>query len=263
MGINRIYAILSRLILIGKRDIHRLLDLIYWPTQDILLWGFTGFWVQSTMNSNLGFIILTNLVLWTYMVQLTKELSWTLVDELWSYNFSNLFASPIKLSEWTIASMIMGILKGIIVLLYCSIIVWFIFKFNILYQNLLFLSSALTLFTFYGWIIGLITASCIIYWGLKIQVLTWILGWITAPLCGLFYPIEVFPQWIQRICYFLPPTYLFKSFRDFIATGNLNKLYLLYGILLSIFYYILVFSLFHFAFNKSKKYGLARLEHHI
>jgi ABC-2 type transport system permease protein len=260
MNFMRMLAVLRRFLLLAKRDVHRVFDLIYWPTQDILLWGYTGYWVQrNNTHSEVGLIFLSGLLLWTFMVQVDKEIPWSLAEEFWSDNFTNLIATPMKISEWMLALMILGILKGICVLLYTIIVTWFVFGINILAIGW-FLVPIIIIFTIFGWALGFFTATFLVYYGQKIQVLTWIIGWLFAPFCGVFYPITILPTWMQKVGWALPPTYLFHFIQQKMTHNFVEPELLAIAFGLSLFYFICTTLLYKLSFEASKKYGLARLE---
>lgn len=260
MQIYRIFGLLKRSFILIQRDTHRFLDHIYWPTEYILVWGFTGYWLQQQdMSFQIALVLLTCLVYWIFLEQIHKEIPWNLLDEFWSHNFSNLFSSPLKLTEWVTANMIMGILKGFVILMYCYGIVWLVYGQNVFSIGLMSVLCLANLALF-AWALSFFTASCLIFYGQKIQVMTWIMGWFFAPFSGVFYPVDVLPYWAQTISYCLPPTYIFKIIRNLIMDGTFKSSDFLTALLLGIGYFIITATLFKFTFERSKVYGLARLE---
>ncbi len=261
MKLFRIQALVNRLLLLSKRDFHRFFDLIYWPVQDILLFGFTGLWIQrtQTQETQTAFLLLSGLVLWTFLVQISKEIPLTFLEELWSFNFTNVFASPLHLSEWIISVMIMGLFKGSCVLVLMISVVYFAYAYSLLSLGL-FLIPALLLLIINGWTLGLFATSVIVYYGRRFQILTWVIGWFFAPLVGVFYPIDILPHWAQTLSFCLPPTYIFQAMRTYISSGVLDIHLLITAAILSVIYFIGIICLIYYSFKKSKVYGLTRLE---
>jgi hypothetical protein len=78
MKLYRITAIVFRHLMLTFRDLHRFIDLIYWPILDIVIWGFTSRWVQGNQAQPLqiSFILLTALIFWQvlFRAQLEGEL---------------------------------------------------------------------------------------------------------------------------------------------------------------------------------------------
>ena len=97
--INRIIALLIRYQNIALGSTPRLISIFYWPTVQILFWGFfTNYFYQinefniwSSLN-----VILSAVVLWDVLFRSQLGLSMSFFEELWSRNLPNLFITPIK-----------------------------------------------------------------------------------------------------------------------------------------------------------------------
>ena len=90
--INRIIALLIRYKNIAFGSFPRLLSIFYWPTVQILFWGyFTNFFVS---NNEMGVwtalnIILSAVVLWDVLFRGQLGLTMSFFEELWSRNLPN------------------------------------------------------------------------------------------------------------------------------------------------------------------------------
>ena len=117
MNIQRIGALVSRNLQLAFRGFDPLIDLFYWPFFDLIVWGFTSRWVQST-GQEVSLMWLTGLVLWQACYRANLDVSFNLLGELWSRNIVNLFATPLELNEWIASSLIVGTVNTIITVLY-------------------------------------------------------------------------------------------------------------------------------------------------
>ena len=96
---QRIFAMLMRYKTISFGSIPRLISIFYWPSVQILFWGFfTNFLIS---NNNFGVwsalnIILSAVVLWDILFRGQLGLTMSFLEELWSRNLSNLFITPLK-----------------------------------------------------------------------------------------------------------------------------------------------------------------------
>lgn len=261
MKLYRVKAIALRHLMLTFRDFHRFIDLIYWPILDIVIWGFTARWIQcnSDQNQQISYILLTALVFWQVLFRAQIEVSFGFLDELWSHNLVNLFSTPVKISEWIIAVMAVGLLKSIFTFILGVGTIFILYHLAVLKTGLI-LVPLLLLMVISGWIIGFLTTAAIAYWGQKVQTLVWVLAWFFAPFSGVFYPISVLPHWAQLIAATIPMSYFFEGMRITISTGIVPKTMMLMCCLLNFIYLALAILLFKFAFEKSKIYGLARLE---
>lgn len=261
MTLYRIKAIVLRHVILTFRDFHRFIDLIYWPILEIVIWGFTARWVQGNQVQpiQVSFILLTALVFWQVLLRAQLEVSFSFLDELWSHNLVNLFSTPLQLSEWIIAVMIIGFLKCIFTFIFGVAIIYILYLLNIIKLGFILLVF-LFLMICSGWTIGFLTTAAVAYWGQKIQTLAWVMGWFFAPFSGVFYPISVLPYWAQIISASLPMSYLFEGIRTLITTGIVPTKMLFICLGLNAIYLALALLVFKVAFEKSKVYGLARLE---
>ncbi len=62
-----------------------------------------------------------------------------------------------------------------------------------------------------GWAIGLAVAAMILRYGLGAESLAWVLIFAIAPLCGIYYPIAVLPDWLQLVAWWLPASHISKE----------------------------------------------------
>lgn len=261
MKIYRIKAVALRHLMLTFRDFHRFIDLIYWPLLEIIIWGFTARWIQgsSTENLHMSLVLLSALVFWQVILRSQLEISFGFLDELWSHNLINLFATPLKISEWIIAVMIVGFLKSLFTFLFGVYVIWVFYGLNMLKPGVI-LIPYLVMMIATGWAIGFLTTAAVAYWGQKIQTLAWVMGWFFAPFSGVFYPISVLPHWAQLIAQCIPMSYLFEGLRTIITTGIFPIRSLGICCFLIILYLFCAILLFKFAFEKSKVWGLSRLE---
>jgi ABC-2 type transport system permease protein len=261
MKLYRIQAVMLRHLLLTFRVFGNVINLFYWPFINILLWGFNSVWNQNFQQQsfNLTLALLTALTLWQVLFRLNMEICFNLFDELQSNDFTSLFSTPLKLYEWIIAVICLGILKSIITLFFAFFCILFLYGVNVLTIGW-YLLPFLVLITFTGWSVGFLTAAGIVYWGKSVYELVWVCVWAFVPFSGIFYSITVLPKWAQFIAYSIPQSYLFESLRTFILKDEIPVKALMICLFLSIFYLLLSLVFFKIIFEKSRKNGLSRLE---
>jgi len=260
INLNRVFAIMYRYLLSMKHSYDRLGDMFYWPALDLLIWGLTGLYIikLSANNQNIILIMLTGLIYWMVIWRSQYEITTNLLQELWDKNLINIFISPLKISEWITAVMTFGFIKMIITISFSAILARILYGYPIsifgLYTIPIILSLVLT-----GWSVGFIVAGIIIRFGQKIQTLAWTGAVLISPFSALYYPLDILPEWAQKIAWFVPSSHIFEGMREIIFTGNLtyDKLYISFG--LNIVYLIAAICFFNFMFKKTKDIGLDRL----
>ena len=101
MKFYRIYALYLRHFYLIKSSFPRWLDLIYWPTIQIVLWGFISkfFTMYSDFYNHTVGVILTAAILYDFLFRSSISFNMLFLEEIWSRNFTNLFIAPLKVSE--------------------------------------------------------------------------------------------------------------------------------------------------------------------
>jgi ABC-2 type transport system permease protein len=170
-----------------------------------------------------------------------------------------MFSTPLKISEWITGVMVLSVCKLLISVAFGALVVYLLYTLNIFTVGWVFLPYGVALLIF-GWMVGFLASSVIIYWGHQVEVLAWMLPFVFAPFSAVFYPLETLPSWAQYISYALPTSYVFEGMRTVLATHvfNWGDFWIAMG--LDVLYLFLAMRLFHFMFQRSRRKGLARLE---
>ena len=116
MNWNKIFGLCLRHIYLIKNSFPRILDLVYWPSIQIFLWGFISkfFTLNSEYYNNTIGVILTAAILYDFLFRSSISYNMMFLEEIWSRNFTNLFISPIKISEMITALTLTAILRVMI-----------------------------------------------------------------------------------------------------------------------------------------------------
>lgn len=260
MSFGRIWAVFLRYFYFFARMDH-LCDLLFWPILDIFLWGITIVWVQKTEVAHypLALVVLTGLVFWQIIWRSNYEISVNLLQEFWNRNLVNLFSTPLKLSEWILSLMLAGLFKICITIGIGALIVFLLYSLNIFTIGWAFLPFTASL-VLSGWFIGFLSASIMIYFGQRVQMLAWITAYVFAPFSAVYYPVTALPEWGQAIARVLPMTYLFEGMREVLTKGYFSWYHFIMSVVLNLAYLVSTMCLFKWLFDKSRSKGLARLE---
>lgn len=258
---HRIWAIVVRHLRQLPSDFNKLSSIVYWPFLDIVIFGFVGSWVDSfTMLDTTKLILITNVVLWQIVVRADFGVSLNLLEEIWAHNVSNLFSTPLTIWEWICATFIEGVIMLFGITAFCGAVVYALYGYNILSLGF-WLVPIIFLMFLSGLTIGFFTSSLLIYWGVRIQTLAWMIGWIFAPVSGAYHPITVLPQFLQSVAHFLPLFYATQSIRVlFEGSAENPSLLLIKGYGLILIYLSISITLFVTMFKYSKQRGLHRLK---
>lgn len=260
INFNRVFAMMLRYTIYLFHNYDRLSDLFYWPAMDLFIWGLTGLYIArlSSNSSHYLLIILSGLVFWIIVWRSQYEISTNLLSEMWDGNIVNIFASPLKISEWTVSVMLFGFLKTLISVAFSAILSLIFYNFNIFTFGWFLIPFMISLLIT-GWVGGFLVAAFIIRFGMKIQTIAWAGIALIAPFSAIYYPLSILPSWAQTVSLFIPSTYVFESIRDLLFKGTLSYDKLLVSFVLNVIYLIVSLWFFVFMFNRSRKLGLGRL----
>lgn len=259
MSISRIFGVFFRYFYTLK-DFHQLSDLFYWPLVDILLWGLTSIWIQQQHEvPHLPLIMMTALIFWQITWRGAIGISFHLLQEFWHRNLVNLFSTPLRLSEWIFGTLLLGICKLFVSIIFGALAVYVLYTLNVFTLGWAFLPFAVLLFIF-GWTIGFLSSGLVIYWGHKVEMFAWMLPFLFAPFSAVFYPVHVLPEWAQFISWCIPTTYVFEGMRQILNGASFPFSYFWLSVVLNIVFLWGSILFFKWMFNKSLVKGLARLE---
>ncbi len=257
--ISRIRAIFFRY-LYELPSFDMMSGLFFWPIIDLLLWGLAMVWLQrQEHNPQLPQLILTALVLFQVFLRGAVDLAYFMLLECWGRNLIMIFATPLRLFEWLIATLLLTLIKLLILLTVSSSAAYLLSGVNVFAVGTPFIFYTLSLLTS-GWALGMVIASIILLMGQKISMLAWLAPGFFSPLSAVFYPVSSLPEWVQLISWSLPMTYIFESMRQQLTNRTFFLTDLTHNLLLNTLYFAAAAAIFKIAFERSRARGLNRLE---
>ncbi|HEY8277863.1 MAG TPA: ABC transporter permease, partial [Methyloceanibacter sp.] len=151
----------------------------------------------------------------------------------------NLLTSPLRPFELVAALSVWSIIRVLVSMIPVAAAAYFIFGFDLLSLGLP-LAAFFAVLVLTSWSLGLLSIGVILRYGLGAEELAWSLAFLLLPLCCVYYPVSVLPEWLQWVALALPPTHVFEGMRSillhhvFDATElwralALNAIYLVVG----------------------------------
>jgi len=258
---HRIVAVIVRHIYNFRHSADKVFDAFYWPVMDILLWGLTSKYILETGEGlpNLAIVLLSGLIFWQVVWRSQYEITTNFLEELWSRNMVNFFATPLKLREWVVGVLLLGVLKMAVTLSFVSILTYLLYAVNILSVGLL-LVPFFGLLLVSGWWVGFLVSGLIVSFGTRIQTLAWAGVYLLAPFSAIYYPVSVLPEWAQMVAKFVPMSYVFEGMRVALSKRTFSIEHLLISFGLNVVYLLLAMLFFVKLFNKRKVRGFSQLE---
>ena len=256
MNFNKIFALSLRHVYLIKGSFPRILDLIYWPTVQIFLWGFISkfFTLSSSYFENTVGIILSAAILYDFLFRSSISYNMMFLEEIWSRNFTNLFIAPIRISEIITALTITAIFRTLIGLIPAALLAIPFFGVSIfkIGTPLIFLLISLYIF---GVTLGLLVTSGLVRFGPSFENIAWASLFFLAPLGCIYYPIEILPNWLQIIAKFFPLVHIFEEMRNILINDIIDFFQISKAILISFLYFIFGVIIFYISYNGAKNRG--------
>ncbi|TVR84419.1 MAG: ABC transporter permease [Rhodospirillales bacterium] len=254
---QRVSALMLRHLYILRRSWPRVLDLAYWPTVQMLLWGFiTVFFQQhSSWVAEAAGVLISAVLLWDVLFRANLGLSLSFLEEMWARNLGQLFVSPMRPAELVTAMSLLSLIRTLISVTPAAVLALPLFDvwvFSLGPPLVAFFANLLVL----GWTVGLIVSALVLRLGLGAENLAWVAIFAIAPLSGIYYPIETLPVWLQPVSWALPSAYVFEGMRAVLFEGTFRWDLLAGAVALNAVYFAAAVTFFLRMIHVARERGL-------
>jgi len=256
MKFHRIYALFLRHFFLIKSSFPRILDLIYWPTIQIILWGFISkfFTMHSDFYNHTVGIILTAAILYDFLFRSSISFNMLFLEEIWSRNFTNLFIAPLKVSEIITALTATALVRTLIGIVPAILLASPFFNVSIFSLGPTLILLLLSLYLF-GMALGLLVVSGLFRYGPAFESVAWSSLFLLAPLGCVYYPLSILPDWLQILAKTLPLVYIFEEVRSILLNNIVNYSNIMSALILNSIYFALSVFTFYKSFNTARNKG--------
>tara|TARA_B100001057_G_scaffold374688_1_gene379374 strand:- start:42 stop:833 length:792 start_codon:yes stop_codon:yes gene_type:complete len=256
MNITRIYGLFLRHFYLITRSFPRILDLIYWPSIQITLWGFISnfFAEHSTYYNGVVGVILSCAILYDFLFRTSIGFNMLFLEEIWSRNFTNLFIAPIKISEILFSLIFTALIRSLIGLIPAILLTSPLFGISLLDLGMPLGFLFLSLYIF-GITLGIFVSAGLMRFGPSFENIAWSTLFLLAPFGCIYYPIETLPEFFQSIAYALPLVYVFEETRNILINQSVNYENIMQAFYLNAAYLIVAISIFYYSFDKARDKG--------
>jgi ABC-2 type transport system permease protein len=238
LSLRRIAAMVLRYLFLLRNSWPRVLEMVYWPTVQLILWGFITrfFLTHSTWLAQASGVLISAVLLWDVLYRGQLGVSLMFFEEMYARNLGHLFVSPLRPYEMALSLLTMSLIRTLISFGGASLLAIPLYAFSIYtlgFPLLIFFFNLVIM----GWALGLLIVSLVLRYGLGAESLAWVAIFAIAPFSGVYYPISTLPGWLRPLAWALPSSYVFEGMRaieiehvvrwDLLATaGSLNAVYL-------------------------------------
>ena len=254
---GRLQAMVLRYVYLYRGSWPRLLELTYWPTLQMVMWGFltmflaskSGFFVQA------GGVLIAAVLLWDVLFRSSLGVSLSFLEEMWSRNLGHIFVSPLRPGEFVAALTLMSLLRVLIGVIPAALLAIWLYEYSIFDMGL----PLIVFFTnlqIMGWSFGLIVCGLLMRYGLGAESIAWFAIFAIAPFSAIYYPLTVMPEWLQWIAGILPSTHVFEGMRSVLIDKTFRTDLLLNAVALNAVYLSVAIAVFLRFFRSARERGL-------
>ncbi|MEY4342651.1 MAG: hypothetical protein RL736_447 [Pseudomonadota bacterium] len=252
----RIFALVVRYFYLIKTSVPRILELMYWPTFQMILWGLISKHLAGSNDTvvQIGGALISGVLLWDILFRSQLGFSLSFLEEIWSRNLGQLFVSPLRPLEMVLSLMTISFIRTFIAIIPAALLAIPLYSFSIFQMGLslmfFFVSLLIT-----GWILGIFIIAAIIRFGVSAESLAWGAIFTLAPLSAVYYPVQTLPEWIRWLSLSFPQTYVFEGMREVLFHDIFRYDYFLKSIILNIIYALIAVVVFLVSFEGARKRG--------
>jgi ABC-2 type transport system permease protein len=221
---RRIWGLMYRHLALYRRSWPRLLELTYWPTLQMCIWGFTASFIASRIGVQgqvAAGILLGGVLLWEVALRSQMGVAISFLEEIWSRNLGHVFVSPLRPWELVAALLAMSAIRMAIGVVPAVLLAWALYAFNLFSLGWVLVLFAINLMAM-GWWIALGVVSLILRHGAGAEALAWSVLFGITPFAAVFYPVSILPTALQPVALALPAAHVFEGMRAVLETGTIR-----------------------------------------
>jgi ABC-2 type transport system permease protein len=220
MVFSRIYAVFLRQLFLFRSNPTRPASIFLWLIVDIIQWGFISRYLGTIGHASFDFLsaILGAIILWGFASRIQQGMMTSFLEDVWSQNFINFFASPLRMPEYLTGLALTSIVTGLSGFVLGVILAAVAFGFDILRIGLFLIPFMGVLFIF-ALAMGIFVSGVIFRFGPTAEWLGWPIPLVLSIFSGVYYPIATLPLVFQIVAKAIPASYVFESLRTLISSG--------------------------------------------
>jgi ABC-2 type transport system permease protein len=257
MSGRRTAAIVLRQLYLLRGSPARIPPLFAWVAIDVTLWGFITRYLNSVSGSGFNFVpaLLGAVLLWDFFIRVMQGVTTAFLEDVWSRNFLNFFATPLSISEYIGGLILSSILSSAVGVAVMFVLARLVLKLSFLTYGALLVPFLMLLFVF-GIALGVIACAVVLRLGPASEWFIWPIPALISPFAGVFYPISTLPHWMQWISRVLAPSYVFEGMRAIVAGRGVPMDALLWSAGLDFACIVLAYWLFRRVYRHAVRTGL-------
>ncbi|WP_298284536.1 ABC transporter permease [Acidocella sp.] len=257
-ALRRMGALVYRHACMYRRSWPRLAEIAYWPTLNMLIWGFTSSYLMR-LHASPGVALaagamIGGVLLWEITLRAQLGVTIGFLEEIWSRNLGHLFVSPLRPAELIGALIVVSGIRAALGLFPATIIAYLLYKYDLFAPGPVMLLFFLNLLVM-GWWMALCIVALLFRYGAGAEALAWTIAFGITPLACVYYPLSALPGWLQPLAQALPAAHIFAGLRAALRTGMADWGQLGAACLLNIVWFIAALAVFGAEFRRARVRG--------
>jgi ABC-2 type transport system permease protein len=254
---QRIWGLVYRHLALFRRSWPRVLELMYWPVLQMVVWGFVTAYlagVQNNVASVAAGVLLGGVLLWEAALRSQMGFAISFLEEIWSRNLGHVFVSPLRPSELVAGLIVMSALRMLVGVLPAMGLAWLLYGFGVFSMGpvvVLFFALLMVM----GWAVALGVTAMILRHGAGAETLAWSVLFGLTPFCAVFYPVSVLPLPMQVVSFALPATHVFEGMRAALLEDRIAWWHLAAATALNIAWVAIMWRVFMRQFERARETG--------
>ncbi len=252
----RVWGLTYRHLALYRRSWPRLLELAYWPTLQMLIWGFTASFISGRSGAPVtaAAALLGGVLLWEVALRSQMGVALSFLEEVWSRNLAHVFVSPMR--PWEMLAALVGVsaLRMVAGVLPAILLAWVLYAFNLFALGpvvVLFFANLMIM----GWWVSLGVLSLILRHGAGAEALAWSVLFGLTPFSAVFYPVAVLPAFVRPVALALPSAHVFEGMRAALAHGTVRWDHLVWAFVLNVVWMAGALCVFALQFRRARQGG--------
>ncbi len=245
MKVQPVFGIVLRQYYLLRGSMPRFLQQFIWVGVDMIVWGFMTRYLNHIASPGFSFVpvLLGAVLLWDLFIRIMQGTTMAYMEDSWTRNLFNMFASPLSTVEYLGGLVIAGILSSFIGLVAMMVLATGVFGLSFFSYGVALLPFLGIIFLF-GIALGIIGCALMLRLGPSAEWFIWPIPAMISPFAAVFYPLSTMPGWMQSVGHIVPPSYVFENIRVIMKGGEASMTSLATGLVLSLVYIVLACLLF-------------------
>lgn len=252
-------ALVLRYLYLYGRTPMRLIELIFWPIVELLIWGYLSMYLKEHAGAAIPTIVghlLGGIILWDVIFRAQQGVAISFLEDVWTRNLLNVFVAPVRNAEYVAATFVIGFMRIVVTVTMLSVISFSLYQFSVFEMNwaiVPFFGNLLVT----GWALGMISTALILRWGQAAESLAWAVPFFIQPFTAVVYPVAMIkPEWVQYVAKALPSTHVFEGMREMLSYHTFNWTHFFWACGLNVVFLSVAGWIFATTLSTTRKRGL-------